>query len=221
MIPNVKLLYLGSTTLAQFAMKLAAYCLLLLTALPLLPAQVVLLAEEKPVRLVPVLKINKDLDKRTEIKPSAIPGAGNGLYAVVPIEKGDVIGELGGQLISDEDYPLGNYYLASIPECAWEETKPYKFLDAKHFGAHVSRINFAPKKVKGLETQFQNAAINQLCNYPYVIFVALRDIKAGEEIWASYGPYYSYDKFMYLPEVRDYFCGLLKIDCSEDYSFEP
>lgn len=187
----------------------------------MIPRRVALRAEEKPARLVPVLKINKDLDKRTEIKPSAIPGAGNGLYAVVSIEKGQVIGELGGRLVSAEDYPAGNSYLASIPECAWEETQPYKFLDAKDFGANVSRINFAPKTIKGMETHFQNAGIHQLCNFPYVIFVALRDINPGEEIWASYGPSYSYDKFMYLPEVRDYFCGLLKIDCSEEYSFEP
>ena len=107
--------------------------------------------EEKPPRLVPVLKIDQDLDKRTVIKPqvmrevaTGIPGAGDGLYAAVTIKEGDVIGMLGGQLRSDEDYPPGNYYLASIPECAWEETKPYKYLDSKHFGAHVSRINFAP-----------------------------------------------------------------------------
>ena len=178
-------------------------------------------ADEKPVKLVPVLKINKELDKRTEIKPSAIPGAGNGLFAVEAIKQGDVIGELGGQLIAEEDYPAGNFYLASIPECAWEETKPYKYLDAKHFGAHVSRINFAPKIINSIETRFQNATIHQLCNYPYVIFVALKDIAPGEEIWASYGPYYSYDKFMYVAEVRDYFCGLLGTDCSAEYSFEP
>ena len=144
--------------------------------------------EEKPPRLVPVLKIDEDLDKRTVIKPSLIPGAGNGLYAAVAIKQGDVIGMLGGQLRTDEDYPPGNYYLASIPECAWEETKPYKYLDSKYFGAHVSRINFAPKTINGVETGFQNAALRQLCNYPYVIFVALRDIEPGKEIWASYGP---------------------------------
>jgi hypothetical protein len=128
---------------------------------------------------------------------------------------------LGGRLVAEEDYPLGNYYLASIPECAWEETKPYKFLDAKDFGANVSRINFAPKTINGIDTNFQNAAINQLCNYPYVIFIALKDIAPGEEMFASYGPYYSYDKFMYIAEVRDFFCGLLKTDCSGEYSFEP
>ena len=201
-------------------MKLAVYLFIILYVLSATARQFVL-ADEKPVRLVPVLKINKDLDKRTEIKPSAIPGSGNGLFAVVSIKKGDVIGELGGQLIADEDYPPGNYYLASIPECAWEETKPYKYLDAKHFGANVSRINFAPRTMNGTDTHFQNAAIHQLCNYPYVIFVALKDIAPGEEIWASYGPYYSYDKFMYIAEVRDFFCGLSKTDCSVEYSFEP
>jgi SET domain-containing protein len=201
-------------------MKIAAFGFYLLIGLAGVQGQT-LSAEEKPVRLVPVLKINKDLDKRTEIRPSAIPGSGDGLYALSQIVKGDVIGELGGQLVAEEDYPNGNYYMASIPECAWEETKPYKYLDAKYYGAHVSRINFAPKTIKGVETHFQNAAIHQLCNYPYVIFVALRDIAAGEEIWASYGPKYSYDKFMYLAEVRDYFCARAKIDCSDEYFFEP
>ena len=177
--------------------------------------------EDKPPRLVPVLKIDEELDKRTVIKPSTIPGAGNGLYAAVAIKQGDVIGMLGGQLRSDEDYPPGNYYLASIPECAWEETKPYKYLDSKYFGAHVSRINFAPKTINGVETGFQNAALRQLCNYPYVIFVALRDLEPGKEIWASYGPYYHYDQFMYEPAVREFFCQQAKIDCRESYSFEP
>lgn len=186
----------------------------LVTSIATLPA------EEKPVKLVPVLKINSDLDRRTEIKPSKIPGGGNGLFAAVAIKKDEVIGELGGQLRTEEDYPAGNYYLASIPECAWEETHPYRYLDAKHFGAHVSRINFAPRKINGVETKFQNSALVQLCNYPYVVFAALRDIEAGEEIWASYGPNYDYG-FMAASEVRDFFCGLLKLDCAEGYAFEP
>ena len=177
--------------------------------------------QEQPPRLVPILKIDEGLDKRTAIKPSLIPGGGNGLYAATAIKQGDVIGMLGGQLRTDEDYPAGNYYLASIPECAWEETKPYKYLDAKHFGAHVSRINFAPKTINGIDAGLQNAALRQLCNYPYVIFVALRDIEVGTEIWSSYGPYYPYDQFMYEPAVREFFCHQAKIDCRETYSFEP
>jgi SET domain-containing protein len=178
------------------------------------------LADEKPVKLVPVLKINTELDKRTVIKPSKIPGAGNRLFATVAIKKDEVIGELGGQLRTKEDFPSGNYYMVSIPECAWEETQPYKYLDSKHFGANVSRINFAPKSINGIETKFQNAALLSLCNYPYVVFKALRDIAPGEEIWASYGPSYDYS-FMAVNEVRDFFCGLLKVDCSDGYAFEP
>ena len=63
-------------------------------------------ADESPVKLVPVLKINKDLDKRTVIKASAIPSAGNGLFAAVEIQKGQVIGELGGRLLKSEEYPV-------------------------------------------------------------------------------------------------------------------
>ena len=177
-------------------------------------------ANDDPANLVPILKINKDLDRRTEIKPSRIPGAGNGLYARVAIKKDEIIGELGGQLRTDEDYPTGNYYMASIPECAWDETKPYRYLDSKHFGAHVSRINFAPKKIDGIETHFQNAALIQLCEYPYVIFRATRDIAPGEEIWASYGPNYDYS-FMAIKEVKEFFCTLAKVVCGEEYSFEP
>ncbi len=177
-------------------------------------------AEEKPVKFVPVLRINTDLDRRTVIKPSKIPGAGDGLFAGVALRKDDVIGELGGQLRTEEDYPGGNYYIASIPECAWEETHPYRYLDSKHFGANVSRINFAPKKINGVQTGFQNSALVQLCNYPYVVFTAVRDIEPGEEIWASYGPYYDYG-FMAASEVRSFFCGLIKIECGEEYTFEP
>ncbi len=179
------------------------------------------LGAETSGKMVPVLKINQELDKRTVIKPSIIPGAGNGLFAVVAIKKGEVIGELGGRLVRDEDYPVGNHYLASIPKCAWEETKPYKYLDSKDYGGHVSRTNFAPSKINGIDTNFQNAEMGQLCKYPYFVFIALKDIAPRTEIWSSYGPHYDYDKFMYEPAVRDFFCGRLKIDCRKEYTFEP
>lgn len=177
-------------------------------------------AEEKPIKLVPVLKINRELDRRTVIKPSAIPDGVDGLFAAVEIKKDEVIGELGGQLRTEEDYPAGNY-IASTPECAWEETQPFRYLDSKHFGGNVSRINFAPSKINGKETDFQNAALAQLCDYPYVVFIALRDIEPGTEVWASYGPYYDYDKFMNAPEVREFFCGRLNIDCQEIFAYDP
>ena len=167
----------------------------------------------------PILKINQEYEKRTVVKTSTIPHAGNGLFAVVKINKGEVIGELGGRLITDDDPSHGNHYVASIAECAWEKTYPYKHIDSKDYGGNVSRANFAPSEINGIATGFQNATIEQICQYPYFILSALRDIEPGEEIWSSYGPNYDYDNFMTLPEVRDFFCGLLDIDCSKEFTY--
>jgi len=178
-----------------------------------------LVRAQQPTKEIVLLKINKEHDKRTVIKPSTIPNAGNGLFALVKIKEGEVIGELGGQLVSDDNYPEDSFYIAAIPECAWEETHPYKYIDSKEHGANVSRINFAPREINGIETGFQNAATKQLCDAPYFVFVAAKDIEAGAEIWSSYGGDYDYDSFMKLPEIRDFFCALLKLDCREQYSY--
>jgi uncharacterized protein len=201
-------------------MKKGISILIVFIGLMVAPNSVVLRAAQTPVKPVTVLKINEDLDKRTVIKTSTIPNAGNGLFAVVHIRKGEVIGELGGRLLTEEEYPEDNHYLAGILECAWEETRPYTYLDSKDFGGNVSRINFAPSKINGIETHFQNAEILRLCTHPYFVFVALQDIEPGAEIWSSYGPSYNYDGFMREPDVRDFFSGLLKLNCFEDYTYE-
>ena len=180
---------------------------------PLLPA-------ESLNKEFPLLKINKALDKRTVIKPSMIPNGGNGLYALVPIKKGEVIGELGGRLLPADNYPQGNHYIAALLECAQKHAHPYVYLDAKDNGANVSRINFAPSKINGVDTHLQNAAIRRLCQPPYFEFYALRDIPAGEEIFSSYGPNYDYDRFMHQPDVKEFFCKRAKIDCRAKYSFD-
>jgi SET domain-containing protein len=174
---------------------------------------------QKSAHELPLLNINKEYEKKTVIKKSRIPGAGNGLYAAVKIKKDETIGELGGRLVSDDDESQGNHYIASIPECAWEKTHPYKHIDAKEHGGHVSRINFAPSEINGRPTDLQNAAIKQICDYPYFVFIALRDIEPGEEIWSSYGPDYDYGHFMDIPEVRDFFCGLVQLDCRDKYTY--
>ena len=178
-----------------------------------------LVRAQQPTKEIVLLKINKEHDKRTVIRPSTIPNAGNGLFALVKIKDGEVIGELGGQLVSDDNYPEDSFYIAAIPECAWEKARPYKYIDSKEHGANVSRINFAPREINGVKTGFQNAAIKQLCEAPYFIFVAAKDIEAGAEIWSSYGDDYDYDSFMKLPEVREFFCGLVKINCREEFTY--
>lgn len=201
-------------------MKRSNAILILALIAQLLAAAVALEAAEKATEEFPLLKINKEFDKRTVIKPSAIPKGGNGLYALVRIKKGEVVGELGGRLLPADKYPQGNHYIAALLECARKQAHPYIYLDAKDNGANVSRINFAPSKINGIDTNFQNSAIRRLCQPPYFEFYALRDIPAGEEIFSSYGPNYDYNRFMHQTEVKEFFCKRAKIDCRTKYSFD-
>jgi hypothetical protein len=169
----------------------------------------------------PVVRADPSYDERTVIAPSRIPGSGFGLFARVAIKSGDVIGELGGQLIEDLDIENPSAYVAGLPDCAFTQVPPYRYIDSKDHGGHVSRANFAPRTINGRATNFQNAKIERICRSPWVIFVATKDIAAGEEIWASYGPHYNYERFMYVPAVRDFFCGLIAMECSKQYEFEP
>jgi len=168
-------------------------------------------------RAGPILKPNPEMDKRTVIAPSTIPGAGNGLFARVRIKKGDIIGELGGQLITELN---SSQYVAWLPECGQVRMRPYKFIDSKEHGGHVSRINFAPRVINGTPTNFQNSMLQRVCYSPWIVFVALRDIEPGEEIWTSYGPDYNYETFMGAPEIKAFFCGKLGIDCSAKFKYD-
>ena len=132
--------------------------IILITLITQLISTAPLASAEKAKESYPLLKFNKELDKRTEVKKSLIPNGGNGLYARVPIKKGEVIGELGGRLLPADKYPQGNHYIAALLECAQKRAHPYVYLDAKDNGANVSRINFAPRKINGRDTNFQNAA---------------------------------------------------------------
>jgi SET domain-containing protein len=197
-----------------------SYCLFFICfTLFIASSSFLILYAQKYSDSIPLVRTNKEYDRRTVVRPSAIPNAGNGLFALVKIKEGEVIGELGGRLVSDDDSSHGNHYIASLPECAWKKTHPYRYIDSKAHGGNVSRINFAPSEINGIETNFQNAGIKQICEHPYFVFVATKDIEPGAEIWSSYGPNYEYDSFMTLPEIRGFFCGLLKIDCSQGFTY--
>ena len=38
-----------------------------------------------------------------------------------------------------------------------------------------------PSEINGIQTDLQNATIKQICEYPYFIYIAVRDIEPGEE----------------------------------------
>jgi SET domain-containing protein len=170
----------------------------------------------EPVKTLPV---DAGLEARTEAKPSQIPGAGLGLFAKVPIAKGDVIGHYGGRLKKGPDVKDSSYVVL-LEKCAMETLAPYRYVDGSESGGQVTRINFAPRLINGVETGFQNAAIDTICEPPFVLFRAIADIPAGAELFSSYGQKYHYD-FMAFPAVQAWFCQAAKVDCSKGFSFEP
>lgn len=176
--------------------------------------------DEPPPPRGPILLANPSYDLRTVIAPSQIPNAGMGLFARELIKAGEVIGELGGQLLEEPDFANPSAYLAGLPDCAFDQMPPYRYLDSKDHGGHVSRANFAPRLINGHETNLQNARIERVCRSPYVLFVATKDIPPGQEIWVSYGPDYYYDGFMSLPEVQEFFCRVTGIDCRHSFEFD-
>ena len=167
-----------------------------------------------------ILAPDPDLEKQTEIRPSLIPGAGNGLFALVKIKEGQTIGTYGGRLLKEGEYPKGNVYIATIKECAYKSSGDFRYIDGKDTPSHVTRINFAPSKINGTWTKLQNARIKQLCKSPYFVFVAVRDIEPGEEIMSSYGPSYNYERFMNIKPVQSFFCEKAKIDCAQGFTYD-
>lgn len=168
---------------------------------------------------VRVFEIDETLERRTTVAPSRIPGAGEGLFAATTIPRGAVIGQLGGRLLAHEDVPLDRSFIAVLPECVWRETAPAMYLDTSRWAGHVHKINFAPAVINGQPTGFQNAELEHLCEPPYVLFIATQDIAPGQEIYASYGPTYRYDRFMHLPAVQEFFCARAGIDCRSEFTF--
>lgn len=173
-------------------------------------------AFHEPVRTLPV---DPALEARTEARPSQIPGAGLGLFAKVALSKGDVIGHYGGRLKKGPDVKDSSYVVLLEP-CAQQTLSPYRYVDGSEHGGQVTRINFAPRVINGVETGFQNAAIDTICDPPWVVFRAIADIPAGAEIFSSYGQKYHYD-FMAFPAVQRWFCQAAKVDCAQGFRFEP
>lgn len=161
------------------------------------------------------------LDEKTYVAPSRIPGAGNGLFAARPIARGEIIAEMGGELVFEDKISRERRgYLFAAPSCALRDIWPYTALDGRRAGGHASRINFAPSRINGVPTNLQNARGLYMCRRPYVYFEAVRDIARDEEILASYGAIYDYE-FMSQPQVQAYFCRITGIDCRQGFSWEP
>ena len=114
------------------------------------------------------------------VKESTIPGAGQGLFATAAINKGDILCEYTGTELTllqtirlkDKTYLMGGFGL----NC---------HIDAKDHPDVLARyINDARDPL------LQNTKFVKLKSEKKALVVALRDISAGEEIFASYGSVY-------------------------------
>ena len=122
------------------------------------------------------------LEKELEIKTSAIPGAGKGLYTKVFIAKGTRIVEYKGTVTTWDvvkDDPT-NAYIYFV--------KPNHVIDARDHPKMLARyVNDAKglvrTKARTNNAQFSNDGLK-------VYIIAKRDIQPGEEIFVEYGKKY-------------------------------
>lgn len=118
------------------------------------------------------------------IAGSQIPGAGDGLYTAIPIWRHEIISVFKGEILSQEEADkrakLGfNRYYLNMPDGT--------IMDSMHVKCFAKFANDALGLVKSGTSP--NSVIT-LDDDNRVCLVAIRDIRAGEEIYCSYGKKY-------------------------------
>lgn len=109
-----------------------------------------------------------------DIRPSKIKNAGNGLFVFENIPSKTLIGYYDGEILSGNN---------NISDYSFQISKKY-FIDAKEFPrCYIAMINDA------INSQFVNNCEfrknkNKICLY------TIKDLKKGDELFASYGEDY-------------------------------
>ncbi len=118
------------------------------------------------------------------IKGSRIPGAGDGLFTAIPIWAHEIISVFKGVLLAQEEAKKrakagNNKYFINMPDGA--------ILDSMHvkcFAKFANDVEGTIKTGPGTNSVITLDDANRVC------LVAIRDIRAGEEIFCSYGKRY-------------------------------
>ncbi len=157
--------------------------------------------------------------ERVEVRTSNIPTAGDGLFAKVDIAAETYIGDYTGRyLTEDEVETLPEFESAYLMEFPSFVGTAYDCIagDTQHY---VSKVNFAPSRLNGQDTNLQNVRWESFCTEPYVRLYSTRDITAGEELYVDYGPSYAYG-FMELPAVQAFFSASIGASPEDGFVFE-
>ncbi|MDB5257563.1 MAG: hypothetical protein JWM14_2258 [Chitinophagaceae bacterium] len=120
-----------------------------------------------------------------QVKESQIPNAGKGLFLYVEKKKGEVVALFRGEVLS---YEKAEQRALKNEEGYFINMSNGTILDSMHVECFAKYANDA----HGLgKSKFKSNAEIQLSGNPDIVYlVAMRDIKAGEEIFTSYGRKY-------------------------------
>ena len=149
--------------------------------------------------------VHMEYEYKTTVSESLIPGAGMGLFAMRDIHKGEVVTEYGGEVV---DIKRAKELMAAGEDThLLTVTSQYEALDGR----------VRPEAGFTLEYYYRNDMMGSFANsidkpnvkyveqsrsygriHPYgataskkMVLRAIRDIKAGEEIYSNYGKGYS------------------------------
>lgn len=118
------------------------------------------------------------------IQPSQIPNAGNGLFTVVDIFKDEVISKFHGEVLTDEEVAIrvenevDQYFIGMLDGRIMDSRNVHCF--AKYANDAIAFPNSA----------FKNNSKITIDEHDTVCLIATRNIKAGSEIFCSYGKRY-------------------------------
>jgi uncharacterized protein len=136
-----------------------------------------------------------------EIKPSTIPGAGNGVFTLRDIKQGEPVCYYAGYEGNDTSDPyaiaFNNIILIGLRVPEGTHGVAQLINDASTLDFTKLPLNehglFSIKSIKILENDYHRCAFEKL-NVRYsgeqFVLYAIKDIKAGEELFYGYGPDY-------------------------------
>ena len=130
-----------------------------------------------------------ELNKKVYTAKSKIPNSGNGLFAKLNIDKGDVVCTYGGKLIAaaDAKYTDPTYIASFEPGHGYKLVGDNEDGDMGHYANAVHPANDAVKQ----NAKFHFNSKKQLPNLRGRFeLIALQKIAKGEEIIVNYGPGY-------------------------------
>ncbi len=127
--------------------------------------------------------IVEETDLRFKIKPSTIPNAGHGCFAITDLKKGDYLEVIGVYV------PVNG-----VAGICTNYANRYKFMGSEKKDMHIVPMGFAgmvnhteDKALQNVELEFVRGLSKRNQNAGQVIYRFLRDIKAGEELLGHYG----------------------------------